>query len=109
MQLKINFLCRDSILAAPIVLDSVLLLDLANEPGWRASREWLSFYFEEPDACPEVYPEHDLFIQLMKLKNTLRYMQGEELITHLGRRCTRLTSRPFSAASSSGCCRPCRW
>jgi len=85
MQLKINFLCRDSILAAPIVLDSVLLLDLAKRAGMSGIQEWLSFYFKSPMHAPEVYPEHDLFIQLMKLKNTLRYMQGEELITHLGR------------------------
>jgi myo-inositol-1-phosphate synthase len=85
MQLKINFLCRDSILAAPIVLDSVLLLDLAKRAGMAGIQEWLSFYFKSPMHAPEVYPEHDLFIQLMKLKNTLRYMQGEELITHLGR------------------------
>ena len=85
MQLKINFLCRDSILAAPIVLDSVLLLDLAKRAGMTGIQEWLSFYYKSPMHAPEVYPEHDLFIQLMKLKNTLRYMQGEELITHLGR------------------------
>ena len=85
MQLKINFLCRDSILAAPIVLDSVLLLDLAKRAGMSGIQEWLSFYYKSPMHAPEVYPEHDLFIQLMKLKNTLRYMQGEELITHLGR------------------------
>ena len=85
MQIKINFLCRDSILAAPIVLDSVLFLDLAKRAGMSGIQEWLSFYFKSPMHAPEVYPEHDLFIQLMKLKNTLRYMQGEELITHLGR------------------------
>jgi len=85
MQLKINFLCRDSILAAPIVLDSVLFLDLAKRAGMAGIQEWLSFYFKSPMHAPEVYPEHDLFIQLMKLKNTLRYMRGEELITHLGR------------------------
>jgi myo-inositol-1-phosphate synthase len=85
MQLKINFLCRDSILAAPIVLDSVLFLDLAKRAGMAGIQEWLSFYFKSPMHAPEVYPEHDLFIQLMKLKNTLRYMQSEELITHLGR------------------------
>ena len=85
MQLKINFLCRDSILAAPIVLDSVLLLDLAKRAGMAGIQEWFSFYYKSPMHAPEVYPEHDLFIQLMKLKNTLRYMQGEELITHLGR------------------------
>jgi myo-inositol-1-phosphate synthase len=84
MQLKINFLCRDSILAAPIVLDSALFLDLAKRAGLSGIQEWLSFYFKAPMHAPEVYPEHDLFIQLMKLKNTLRYMMGEELITHLG-------------------------
>ena len=85
MQLKINFLCRDSILAAPIVLDVALFLDLAKRTGMSGIQEWLSFYFKAPMHAPEVYPEHDLFIQLMKLKNTLRFMQGEELITHLGR------------------------
>ncbi|MBI1875313.1 MAG: inositol-3-phosphate synthase [Acidobacteria bacterium] len=85
MQLKINFLCRDSILAAPIVLDVVLFLDLAKRVGWSGIQEWLSFYFKSPLHAPGLYPEHDLFIQLMKLKNTLRYLQGEELITHLGR------------------------
>jgi myo-inositol-1-phosphate synthase len=85
MQLKINFLCRDSILAAPIVLDSALFLDLAKRAGMSGIQEWLSFYYKAPMHAPEVYPEHDLFIQLMKLKNTLRHMMGEELITHLGR------------------------
>jgi myo-inositol-1-phosphate synthase len=85
MQLKINFLCRDSILAAPIVLDLVLFLDLAKRAGMSGIQEWLSFYFKSPMHAPGLYPEHDLFIQLMKLKNTLRYMQGEDLITHLGR------------------------
>ncbi|HSK11360.1 MAG TPA: inositol-3-phosphate synthase [Vicinamibacterales bacterium] len=85
MQLKINFLCRDSILAAPIVLDVVLLLDLAARAGWSGIQEWLSFYFKSPMHAPGLYPEHDLFIQLMKLKNTLRFLKGEELITHLGR------------------------
>jgi myo-inositol-1-phosphate synthase len=85
MQLKINFLCRDSILAAPIVHDVALFLDLAKRTGMSGIQEWLSFYFKSPMHAPEVYPEHDLFIQLMKLKNTLRYMKGEELITHLGR------------------------
>ena len=84
MQLKINFLCRDSILAAPIVLDLVLFLDLAKRAGMSGIQEWLSFYFKSPVHAPGLYPEHDLFIQLMKLKNTLRYMGGEELITHLG-------------------------
>ncbi|HTL30470.1 MAG TPA: inositol-3-phosphate synthase, partial [Tepidisphaeraceae bacterium] len=85
MQLKINFLCRDSILAAPIVLDVALFLDLAKRSGYSGIQEWLSFYFKSPMHAKELYPEHDLFIQLMKLKNTLRYMRGEELITHLGR------------------------
>ena len=84
MQLKINFLCRDSILAAPIVLDLVLLLDLAKRVDMSGIQEWLSFYFKSPIHARGLYPEHDLFIQLMKLKNTLRYLRGEELITHLG-------------------------
>ena len=84
MQIKVNFLCRDSILAAPLALDIVLLLDLAQRAGMRGIQEWLSFYFKAPMHAPEVYPEHDIFIQLMKLKNTLRWMRGEDLITHLG-------------------------
>jgi len=84
MQIKVDFLCRDSILAAPIVLDLVLFLDLAQRAGMRGIQEWLSFYFKSPMCAPQLYPEHDLFIQLMKLKNTLRWMMGEELITHLG-------------------------
>ena len=84
MQIKINFLCKDSILAAPIVLDLVLFLDLAKRAGMSGIQEWLSFYFKSPMTLPELYPEHDLFIQLMKLKNTLRYLRGEEQITHLG-------------------------
>jgi myo-inositol-1-phosphate synthase len=84
MQLKINFLCRDSILAAPIVLDTALFLDLAQRAGMSGIQEWLSFYYKSPMHAPGLYPEHDLFIQLMKLKNTLRHMRGEELITHLG-------------------------
>ena len=84
MQIKIDFLCRDSILAAPIVLDLVLFLDLAQRAGMRGIQEWLSFYFKGPMHAPEIYPEHDIFIQLMKLKNTLRWMRGEDLITHLG-------------------------
>ena len=84
MQIKINFLCRDSILAAPLVLDLVLFMDLAQRAGMRGVQEWLSFYFKAPMHAPEVYPEHDVFIQLMKLKNTLRWMRGEDLITHLG-------------------------
>jgi len=84
MQIKIDFLCRDSILAAPIVLDLALFLDLAARIGFRGIQEWLSFYFKSPMHAEGLYPEHDLFIQLMKLKNTLRYIQGEDLITHLG-------------------------
>ena len=84
MQIKINFLCRDSILAAPLVLDLALFMDLAQRAGMKGIQEWLSFYFKSPQVAPGLYPEHDLFIQLMKLKNTLRHLQGEELITHLG-------------------------
>ena len=84
MQIKINFLCRDSILAAPIVLDLALFMDLAQRSKMKGIQEWLSFYFKSPMCAKELYPEHDLFIQLMKLKNTLRYMKNEELITHLG-------------------------
>jgi len=84
MQIKVNFLCRDSILAAPIVLDLVLFLDLAKRSNLYGIQEWLSFYFKSPLVGEKLYPEHDLFIQLMKLKNTLRYLKGEELITHLG-------------------------
>ncbi len=84
MQIKINFLCRDSILAAPLVLDLAIFLDLAQRAGMTGIQEWLSFYFKSPMAAPKLYPEHDIFIQLMKLKNTLRWMKGEDLITHLG-------------------------
>jgi myo-inositol-1-phosphate synthase len=84
MQIKIDFLCRDSILAAPLVLDLVLFMDLAQRAGMRGIQEWLSFYFKAPMTAPGLYPEHDIFIQLMKLKNTLRWMKGENLITHLG-------------------------
>jgi myo-inositol-1-phosphate synthase len=87
MQLKVDFLCRDSILAAPLALDLVLFMDLAaRTPSLRGLgiQEWLSFYFKDPDSAPGVYPEHDLFIQNMKLKNTLRHIMGEDLITHLG-------------------------
>src|SRR5258705_12619700 len=84
MQIKIDFLCRDSILAAPLVLDLALFMDLAQRCGMRGIQEWLSFYFKSPMTAPQLYPEHDLFIQLMKLKNTLRHLKGEELITHLG-------------------------
>lgn len=84
MQIKIDFLCRDSILAAPLVLDLALFLDLAKRAGMKGIQEWLSFYFKSPQAAPTVYPEHDLFIQQTKLKNTLRWLMGEKQITHLG-------------------------
>lgn len=84
MQIKIDFLCRDSILAAPIVLDLALFMDFAQRAGLRGTQEWLSFYFKSPMAAPGLTPEHDLFIQQKKLKNTIRYLIGEELITHLG-------------------------
>ncbi len=84
MQIKIDFLCRDSILAAPLVLDLALFMDLAQRAQMKGVQEWLSFYFKAPQTAPELYPEHDIFIQLMKLKNTLRHLQGEDLITHLG-------------------------
>jgi len=87
MQIKVNFQCRDSILAAPMALDLVLFLDLAQrcpEMAKKGIQEWLSLYFKGPQVAPGLYPEHDVFIQVMKLKNTLRYLRGEELITHLG-------------------------
>ncbi len=84
MQIKVDFLCRDSILAAPIVLDIALFMDLAARSGMSGIQEWLSFYFKSPMVAAGLYPEHDLFIQLKKLKNTLRHLKGEELITHLG-------------------------
>ena len=84
MQIKVDFLCRDSILAAPVVLDIALFMDLAARSGMSGIQEWLSFYFKSPMVAPGLYPEHDLFIQLKKLKNTLRHLKGEELITHLG-------------------------
>ncbi len=84
MQIKVNFLCRDSILAAPLVLDLVLFADLAQRAEMSGIQEWLSFYFKSPQCAENLYPEHDLFIQSMKLKNTLRYLMGEEQITHLG-------------------------
>jgi myo-inositol-1-phosphate synthase len=84
MQIKVNFLCRDSILAAPIVLDLALFMDFATRAGMTGIQEWLSFYWKSPMTPEGLYPEHDLFIQLMKLKNTLRYPKGDELITHLG-------------------------
>jgi myo-inositol-1-phosphate synthase len=84
MQIKVDFLCRDSILAAPLALDLVLFSDLAQRAGLGGIQEWLSFYYKSPQVAPGLYPEHDLFIQLTKLKNTLRWMMGEEQITHLG-------------------------
>ena len=84
MQIKIDFLCRDSILAAPIVLDLALFLDLAARSELSGVQEWLSFYFKAPQTAPDLYPEHDIFIQHWKLKNTLRWLMGEEQITHLG-------------------------
>jgi myo-inositol-1-phosphate synthase len=84
MQIKIDFLCRDSILAAPLALDLALFMDLAQRAKMRGVQEWLSFYFKAPQTAPGLYPEHDIFIQLKKLKNTLRHMRGEDLITHLG-------------------------
>jgi myo-inositol-1-phosphate synthase len=84
MQIKIDFLCRDSILAAPIVLDLALFMDLAARAGLHGIQEWLSFFFKSPQVAPGLYPEHDLFIQHWKLKNTLRWLMGEEQITHLG-------------------------
>ena len=84
MQIKVNFLCRDSILAAPIVLDLALFSDFAHRAGMKGIQEWLSFYYKSPMAAPGLQPEHDLFIQQTKLKNTLRHLMGEEQITHLG-------------------------
>ena len=84
MQIKVDFLCRDSILAAPIVLDLALFMDLGQRAGMRDIQEWLSFYFKCPMHAPEIYPEHDLFVQELKLKNTLRYMRAEDQITHFG-------------------------
>jgi len=84
MQIKVDFLCRDSILAAPLVLDLALFFDLAQRAGMSGVQEWLSFYFKSPQVAPGLYPEHDLFIQHTKLKNTLRFLMGEEQITHLG-------------------------
>ena len=85
MQIKVDFLCRDSILAAPLALDLVLFSDLAQRAGLGGIQEWLSFYYKSPQVAPGLYPEHDLFIQLTKLKNTLRWIMGEDQITHLGR------------------------
>ncbi|HYC50485.1 MAG TPA: inositol-3-phosphate synthase [Gemmatimonadaceae bacterium] len=84
MQIKVNFLCRDSILAAPIVLDLALFSDFAHRAGMKGIQEWLSFYYKSPMAASGLQPEHDLFIQQTKLKNTLRHLMGEDQITHLG-------------------------
>ena len=84
MQIKVDFQCRDSILAAPLILDLVLLMDLAQRVGMNGIQEWLSFFFKSPMHKANLYPEHDVFIQLMKLKNTLRYLMGEDQITHFG-------------------------
>ena len=84
MQIKVNFICRDSILAAPIVLDLALFSDFAQRAGMKGIQEWLSFYYKSPMAAPGLQPEHDLFIQQTKLKNTLRFLMGEDQITHLG-------------------------
>jgi myo-inositol-1-phosphate synthase len=84
MQIKVNFLCRDSILAAPMVLDLALFSDFAHRAGMKGIQEWLSFYYKSPQAAPGLQPEHDLFIQQTKLKNTLRHLMGEDQITHLG-------------------------
>ena len=84
MQIKVNFLCRDSILAAPIVLDLIIFMDLAQRAGMDGIQEWMSFYFKSPMTGKNLYPEHDVFIQSMKLKNTLRFLAGEKNIDHLG-------------------------
>ena len=84
MQIKINFLCRDSILAAPIVLDLVLFLDLAKRAELKGIQEWLSFYFKSPQCRADLSPEHNIFIQHLKLKNTLRLLMGEEVLDHSG-------------------------
>jgi myo-inositol-1-phosphate synthase len=84
MQIKIDFLCRDSILAAPLVLDLALFMDLAKRAGMSGIQEWLSFYLKSPQTLPGLPAEHDIFKQLMKLQNTLRHIMGEDLITHLG-------------------------
>ena len=94
MQLKVNFLCSDSILAAPLVLDLALFIDLAQRSGMAGAQEWLSFYFKSPQHAPSVYPEHDLFIQQTKLKNTLRWLMGEDQITHLGIEYQELPGQP---------------
>lgn len=95
MQIKIDFLCRDSILAAPIVLDLILFTDLARRSGMTGVQDWLSFYFKSPMHSPEIVPEHDLFIQLMKMKNTLRNLMGEELVTHVDEKLDAETEEPL--------------
>ena len=102
MQIKVDFLCRDSILAAPIVLDLAIFADLAKRCGMSGIQEWLSFYFKSPQTAPGLYPEHDLFIQLMKLKNTLRHLRGEELDHAPGARVLRLAPLGSSLAGA-GC------
>jgi myo-inositol-1-phosphate synthase len=84
MQIKIDFLCRDSILAAPVALDLAIFMDLAQRAGFSGMQEWLSFYYKSPIHAKEVYPENDLFVQMMKMKNMLRWLGNEDLITHLG-------------------------
>ena len=84
MQIKVNFICRDSILAAPVALDIALFIDLASRAGFSGVQEWMSFYFKSPMVAPGLKPEHDLFVQQLKLQNTLRFLAGEELINHLG-------------------------
>ena len=103
MQLKINFLCSDSILAAPLVLDLILFMDLAQRAGLTGIQEWLSFYFKSPQHAPSVYPEHDLFIQQTKLKNTLRWLMGEDQITHLGMEYYRDSFSPVGAEPDPSC------
>ena len=82
MQVKVDFLCRDSILAAPLVLDLALFMDLAHRAGRFGLQEWLSFYYKSPTTRPELYPENNLFVQKTKMKITLREMVGESPITH---------------------------
>ena len=98
MQIKVDFLCRDSILAAPLVLDLALFLDLSARAGLKGTQEWLSFFFKSPMSPPGVYPEHDLFIQRKKLTNTLRFLMGEEVISHLGEYTLETTEPPGAEA-----------
>jgi hypothetical protein len=99
MQIKIDFLCRDSILAVPLGLDLALFGDLSKRAGFRGVQEWLSFYFKSPQTAEGLYPEHDVFIQSMKLKNTLRSLMGEALITSLGQGVLRLSAAPRARCS----------